>query len=62
MKKIVDVLLDDELLISYEIILEHLNMPLAEDDFIKVAKENLKEDQYSSEAQRDAKFVVRDSS
>lgn len=59
MKRTVDVYLDGDLLISYPINYGSVGAPVTDDDFIELARQNLREDGYSAEAIATAEFVVR---
>jgi hypothetical protein len=59
-KKIVDVYIDDELLISYPVSITFAGVTGSDQDFIQMAKENLIEDEYHPETIALATFKVRD--
>ena len=62
LKRRVDVLLDDEVVESYEIILDDMNVITSDHDFIKLAQGRLKEDGYRAVDIASAIFRLRDAS
>lgn len=62
MQRIVEVLIRDEVPISYPIKIEHFNMrPPTDDDFIQAARANLIANGYRAAVVLSASFVVRES-
>jgi hypothetical protein len=58
-EKVVDVFLKDRLVASYPVALGMLNGPTADQDYIELAKDAMREDGYSAEDIAGAKFSVR---
>jgi hypothetical protein len=58
-EKVVDVLLRDELMASYPVVLNMLNAAISEHDFIELATDSMREDGYAAEDIVEAKFSVR---
>jgi len=61
-KRKVDVLLGDEVVESYEIILNDMNALIPDHDFIKLAQGHMKEDGYRAVDIVSAIFRIRDAS
>ena len=61
-KRKVDVLLGDEVVESYEIILNDMNALISDHDFIKLAQGHMKEDGYRTVDIVSAIFRIRDAS
>ena len=62
LKRRVDVLLDDEVVESYEIILDDMNVITSDHDLIKLAQGRLKKDGYRAVDIASAIFRLRDAS
>lgn len=58
--KVVEVVVENEVLISYDVVFDSINGPVTDGDFVALAKENLEQDGYSIEVISTATFNVRD--